>query len=94
MAVVPALNLPQPQLSRTLNAMEVHLTTEQQAQLAQIAAKAGTSPERLVTDVVVRYLDEKTRLFAAVEKGIAAAERGELIEEEEMDAIFERMSQS
>jgi predicted transcriptional regulator len=74
--------------------MEVHLTTKQQAQLAQIAAKAGTSPERLVTDVVVRYLDEKTRLFAAVEKGIAAAERGELIEEEEMDAIFERMSQS
>jgi hypothetical protein len=30
-----------------LNGMEVHFTPEQQAQLAQIAAKAGTAPERL-----------------------------------------------
>jgi len=74
--------------------MEVHLTTEQQAQLAQIAAKTGTSPERLVTDIVVRYFDEKARLFAAVERGIAAAERGELIEQEEMHTLFERMFQS
>jgi hypothetical protein len=35
--------------------MEVHFTPEQQAQLAQIATTAGTNPERLVTDVVVRY---------------------------------------
>ena len=60
----------------------------------QIATKAGTNPERLVTDVVVRYLDEKARFLEAVEKGIAAAERGEFIEEEEMDARLERMFQS
>ena len=69
--------------------MEVHLTPEQQAQLAQIATKAGTVPERLATNVVARYLDEETRFLAAVEKGIAAAERGEFIEEEEMDARLE-----
>jgi len=74
--------------------MEVHLTPEQQAQLAQIATTAGTNPERLVTEVVVRYLDEKARFLEAVEKGIAAAERGEFIEEEEMDARLERMFQS
>jgi len=71
--------------------MELHLTPEQEAQLARIAAKAGTVPERLVTNVVVRYLDEEARFLAAVEKGIAAAERGEFIEEEEMDARLERM---
>ena len=71
--------------------MEVHLTPEQQAQLAQIAAKTGTAPERLVMDVVARYLDEEARFLAAVEKGIAAAERGEFIEEEEMDARLETM---
>jgi predicted transcriptional regulator len=32
-----------------------------------------------------------TRFLAAVEKGMAAAERGEFIEEEEMDARIERM---
>ena len=53
--------------------MEIHFTPEQQAQLAQIATKAGTAPERLVTNVVTRYLDEEARFLAAVEKGIAAA---------------------
>ena len=54
--------------------MEIHFTPEQQAQLAQIATKAGTVPERLVTNVVTRYLDEEGRFLAAVEKGITAAE--------------------
>jgi predicted transcriptional regulator len=71
--------------------MEVHLTSEQQAQLAQIARKAGTDPERLATNVVVRYLNEEARFLAAVEKGLEAAGRGEFIEEEEMDARLEAM---
>jgi predicted transcriptional regulator len=71
--------------------MEVILTPEQEARLAQIAANAGTAPERLVRDVLVRYLDDEARFLAAVEKGIEAAERGEFVEEEEMDARVERM---
>ncbi len=71
--------------------MEVNLTPEQQARLAQIATRAGIIPERLVTDVVARYLDEEARFLAAVEKGIAAAARGEFIEEDEMDARLEAM---
>jgi len=74
-----------------LKAMEVHFTPEQEAQLAQMATKVGTDPERLVKDVLVRYLDDEARFLAAVEKGIAAAERREFIEEEEMDARIERM---
>jgi predicted transcriptional regulator len=35
--------------------------------------------------------DEEARFLSAVEKGIAAAERGEFIEEEEMDARIDRM---
>ena len=71
--------------------MEVQFTPEQQAQLAQIASRAGTVPERLVTNVVARYLDEEARFLAAVEKGLTAADRGEFIEEEEMDARLEAM---
>ena len=71
--------------------MEVHFTPEQEAQLAQMATKLGTDPERLVKDVLVRYLDDEARFLAAVEKGIAAAERGQFIEEDEMDARIERM---
>jgi predicted transcriptional regulator len=71
--------------------MEVHFTPEQEAQLAQIAGQSGTDTERLVTNVVARFLDEETRFLAAVEKGLAAAERGEFIEEEQMDARLETM---
>ncbi len=71
--------------------MEVRFTPEQQAQLTEIAMKAGAAPERLVTDVVARYIEEEGRFLVAVEKGIAAAERGEFIEEKEMDARLEAM---
>ena len=71
--------------------MEVQLTPEQQAQLAQIATKAGTVQERLVTSVVTRYLEKEARFLAAVEKGLAADERGDFIEKEEMDARLEAM---
>jgi len=71
--------------------MTVQFTPEQETQLEQIARKTGTVPERLVKNVVVRYLNEEARFLAAVEKGIAAAERGEFIEEEDMDARLEAM---
>ena len=71
--------------------MEVHFTPEQEVRIAQIATSIGTAPERLVTNVVARYLDEEARFLAAVDKGLAAAERGEFIEEEEMDARLEAM---
>jgi predicted transcriptional regulator len=72
-------------------AREVHFTPEQEARLLQMATQDGTKPERLVTEVLVRYLEDEARFLAAVEKGIAAAERGEFIEEEQMNARIERM---
>jgi len=83
--------LPLARFSRTLKAMNIQLTPEQETQLAQIATKSGTVPERLAANVVTRYLDEEARFLAAVERGIGAAERGEFIEEEEMDARLEAM---
>jgi len=71
--------------------MEVHFTPEQEARLMQIANQTGTNPEGLVKEVLVRYLDDEARFLAAVQKGIAAAQRGEFIEEGEMDARVERM---
>ena len=40
-----------------LKAMELHITPEQEAQLAQIAASAGTDAERLAKDAVLRLLE-------------------------------------
>jgi predicted transcriptional regulator len=74
--------------------MEVHFTPEQEAQLSQIASHAGTDTERLVKDAVLRLLEQDARFRAAIREGIAQADRGEFIEEEEMDARIERMLNS
>jgi predicted transcriptional regulator len=74
--------------------MEIHFTPEQEAQLAQIATSAGTDPECVVRDATLRLLQEDARFRAAVREGIAQADRGELIEEDEMDARLEQMLRS
>jgi predicted transcriptional regulator len=86
--------LPQFWFSRTLKGMEVHFTPEQETQLSEIANHVGTDAERLVKDAALRLLQEEARFRAAVREGVAQADRGEFIEEEEMDARFEQMLRS
>jgi len=81
-------------LSRSLKAMEVHFTPEQEARLQQIASKEGTDPERLVKEAALRVLEEDARFRAAVREGIEQADRAEYIEEAEMDARLEQMLRS
>jgi len=80
--------------SITLKPMELHFTPEQEAQLAQIASQEGTDAERLVRDAALRLLEEDARFRAAVREGIAQADRGEFIDQEEMDARLEQMLRS
>jgi predicted transcriptional regulator len=77
-----------------LNCMEVRFTPEQEAELAQIASTAGTDPEKLVQEAALRLVQEDHRFRAAVREGIAQADRGEFIEETEMDARLEQMLRS
>lgn len=74
--------------------MELHFTPEQEAQLSQLATKAGTDPAQLVMDAALRLLAEAERFRTAVREGIAQANRGEFIEEKEMDQRFEEMLRS
>jgi predicted transcriptional regulator len=91
--------LPEASFFRNLKAMEVHFTKAMEVhftpeQEAQIATKEGTDAERLVKDAALRLLEEDARFRAAVRKGIAQADRGEFVEEEEMDARLEQMLRS
>jgi predicted transcriptional regulator len=74
--------------------MEVHFTPEQETRLAEIAASTGADPEALVKEATLRLLDEDARFRAAVLEGKAYADRGEFIEEDDMDARFEQMLRS
>jgi predicted transcriptional regulator len=74
--------------------MEVRFTPEQTAQLSQIAAHEGIDTEELVKDAALHLLEADARFRAAVQNGIAQADRGDLIDEQEMDARIRRMFES
>jgi predicted transcriptional regulator len=62
--------------------MEVPFTPEQEAQIIQIAAHAGTDAEQLVKNAALRLIEETNRFRAAVREGIAQADRSELVDDE------------
>jgi len=64
--------------------MEVHFAPDIEKRLQQVALANGKDPEQLVKDTVARMLENQARFIAGVEKGIAAAERGELIDHEDV----------
>jgi predicted transcriptional regulator len=71
--------------------MEIEMTPEQEAHLAQIAAHLHEDPHQLVIDAALRLIDEDDRFRAGVRRGIEEADRGDVIDEAEMDARIERL---
>ena len=74
--------------------MEVPVTADRAARLAQMAIKSGTDAPNLVKEAALRLHEEDARLRAAVRESIAQADRGEFIEEEKMDIRFEMLLRS
>jgi predicted transcriptional regulator len=64
--------------------MEVRLQPEKEAQLAEIAAQRGLKTDELAQQVLSHYLEDDSRFIQAVNIGLAAAERGDLVEHEEV----------
>ena len=73
--------------------MEVHFTPEQEAQLSRIATYAGTDAEQLVKDAVLRLVEEDVRFRAGVRRGTEQADRGELLNNNDVKARIERILQ-
>jgi predicted transcriptional regulator len=71
--------------------MEVHFTPEEAAKLSKIAEREGVGAEELVKDAALHLIEGEARFRAAVQKGLDQADRGEFIEEEEMDARVREM---
>ena len=73
--------------------MEVHFTPEQEAQIVQAARATGAAAEDLVKAAALQFAAD-ARFRAAVLEAKAFADRGDFIEEDEMDARFEEMLRS
>jgi predicted transcriptional regulator len=74
--------------------MEVRFTPEEEARLSKIATQEGVDPEELVKDAALRLLEDDELFRAGVRKGLDQADRGEFIEEEEMDTRVKNMFRS
>ena len=64
--------------------MEIRLQPEKEAQLAQIAAQRGLKTDELAQQVLDRYLEDDKHFVEAVNIGLAAAERGDFVEHDEV----------
>ncbi len=71
--------------------MEIPLTAEQEALLSHVASHEGKPVGQLLTEAAAYVLCDNDRFLAEVEEGLAAAKRGEFLEEDEMDARVEAM---
>jgi predicted transcriptional regulator len=80
--------------SRTLSVMEVHFTPDIEAQLGQLAVADGKDAEQLVKDTVARMLENQARFIAGAQRGIAQADRGELVEHQDALDRIDRLFQS
>lgn len=70
--------------------MEVHLNPDVQAKLSRIAAARGSDAELLAREAIERFVDYDEWFIREVEKGIASADRGELLSHEEVGARLEK----
>ena len=74
--------------------MEVHLPQSQEAQLIELAATTGRGTDELVQEAIARLLAHNEWFKTQVQVGIDQIARGEFIEEEEMDARFDKLLSS
>jgi predicted transcriptional regulator len=71
--------------------MEVHFSPDVETRLQQLASSNGKDAEQLVQETVNRMLDNQARFIAGVQRGIEQADRGELIEHQDVVDRIERL---
>jgi predicted transcriptional regulator len=69
--------------------MEVPLNPDLQAKLQRLAAQQGRPSELLVAEAVERMVNYDEWFLREVDKGLAAAERGELIDHSDVRKMID-----
>jgi predicted transcriptional regulator len=72
------------------NPVEVDFTPDLQAKLIRLAAEQGRDTKALVREAVERFVNYDEWFIREVEKGLAAADRGEWIGHEEIGKLIDR----
>jgi predicted transcriptional regulator len=73
--------------------MEIRFSAELEEKLDCLASRLGRTREAIVAEAVERFMDHENWLLREIEKGIAAADRGELVDHEEIKKLIDRRYQ-
>lgn len=68
--------------------MELRLSADLQAKLTRLAAEQGRDAEALAKEAIARFVDYDEWFIREVEKGLASADRGDLLTH---DAVGNRL---
>lgn len=69
--------------------MEVHFSNDLETKLSQLAAQQGRDSSALVVEAVERMVDYDEWFLREVDKGLAAADRGEFVEHEDIRKLID-----
>jgi predicted transcriptional regulator len=70
--------------------MEVRITPDLEAKLARLATEQRRDPQALVREAIERLVDYDEWFLREVEAGLAAADRGELIDHQDIGKLINR----
>jgi len=70
--------------------MEVNISPDLQAKLVRIATDRGRDTQALVREAIEKLVDYDDWFLREVESGLAAADRGELIDHEDIGKLIQR----
>ena len=70
--------------------MEIPLNPDLENRLSRMAVQQGRATETLVQEAIERLVDHEEWFLQEVEQGLAAAERGELIDGRDVRDLIDR----
>ena len=70
--------------------MEVRITPDLETKLTRLAAERGQNTDALVEEAIRKFVDHDEWFIHEVEKGLAAAERGEFVEHDDVRKLIDR----
>jgi len=74
--------------------MEIHFTPDTEAQLKQFAALKGKNAAQVVEETISSMLERRASFLEGVERGISAADRGDLMDHGDVVDRIEQLFRS
>jgi predicted transcriptional regulator len=76
-----------------MSAITLEIRSDLKIQLDHLAEESHRSESDLANEALSLYLAQQRRITARIQEGLAQAQRGEFVSDEEMEAFFARYAE-